>query len=720
MRNGIVFVWTLSGILCAQGADVVFDDFEREAWAPWTVEGTAFGTGPAEGTLPNQMAVSGFSGKRLVNSYVGGDDSLGTLTSPAFTIEKPYISFLIGGGGWTGKTCMELVVDGTTVRTASGSNVQSGGSEALAGAFWDVTEFKGSSAFIRIADRATGGWGHINVDAITFTDVKPALPQDMTRAIAVDQDWLLFPVKNGAKTYRLEVRDGDTLVRWFDIGLAPDTADWWAPLDVSAWRGKELTLKVPLYPPKDTGFANVKLAKAPALGADILHEALRPQFHLSPLLGWNNDPNGLVYFKGEYHVFFQHNPYGVGWGNMHWGHAVSKDLLHWRHLGEALYPDANGDCFSGSGVVDTEGTAGFGNGAMALVYTGTANGSAQCLAYSLDGKTFKKYSGNPVIPNITGGNRDPRIFWYAPTKEWVLALYVGRDGLHTVTLFTSKDMKAWTVACIVPGDKEGSGYLFECPDMYELPIEGENGTRWILTAANGQYAVGTFDGTTYKPEEERLPSNVGRGYYAAQTFSNTPDGRRILLPWFQTGTTGMPFNQSMGLPQELGLRRVDGKLRMTHKPIAELETLRDGDAVPFAEFKGELVEAFLDCEPGADAVVSYSLRGIPVVYDAAKKTLTVNGLTVSYEAPAGHLSLRAFIDRGSVEIFSTDGLMCLPMPVIPDAANLTLTVQATGTVKNAKDRAYKLHSVWTKESVGTGTVVQVGLIGGVASLCQNE
>ena len=701
--------------LCALGKEMVIADFEGDTYGEWTTTGTAFGSGPAKGTLPGQMKVSGYIGKGLVNSFYGGDGAIGTLTSPPFTLDHKHISFLIGGGGWKEKTCMNLLVDGKVARTATGPNVVPGGSEALDLASWDVSDLIGKTAQIQIVDNQKGGWGHINVDQIVLCDTPPSAPQrNVTREVTADKRWLLLPVKNGGHKSKVEMRSGTDVLRFFDIELADGEPDWWAPLDAGVWQGKKLTLWADKLPAGSKGLESVRFADEPVQYEGLYSEALRPQFHFSPRRGWNNDPNGLVYFNGEYHLFFQHNPYGVNWGNMHWGHAVSKDLVHWSEVEEALYPDALGPMFSGSAVLDHNNTSGFGRDGkppLVLIYTAAGNPATQCIAYSLDGRTFTKYEGNPVVKNITGGNRDPKVIWYAPTKKWVMTFYVGRpEKQHTVQLMTSPNLREWTELSAVPGDKGGGNYLFECPDFYELPVAGGTEKRWVLSAANGQYAVGTFDGTTYKPEAEQLRGHWGTAYYAAQTFSDLPDGRRVLIGWLQAPAPGMPFNQGMTLPQDLGLANTAEGIRLTHTPVKELAVLRErtqnfgpadvspGGSDPLAGFESELVELRVSCDVSTDAAVSFELRGIPVRYDATKHELTIAKHTTAWPVKDGKLGLIIYVDRTCVEVFSADGLLYAPVAAIPaaDARKVTMTVEK-GVAKSVRGEAYALRSSWTNK-----------------------
>ena len=684
--------------------DVIVATFEGADYGAWVVEGSAFGKAPAKGSLPGQMKVSGFVGKGLVNSFNGGDDTTGKLTSPAFKVGRKYLTFLVGGGGHPGLE-VRLLVGGEVVRTAAGANVVPGGSEALEPVMWDVQEFAGKEARIQIVDEAVGSWGHINVDHIIATDTKPrVLSKNVSVSVTPSKRWMLLPIKNGGKTCKMEVRLGDEVLRAFDIAFAEDAADWWAPLDVGAWQGKALTVWIDRLAGDAATLGNIRLADAPADTATLYKEPLRAQLHFTPRLGWCNDPNGLCYYNGEYHLFYQHNPYGTAWGNMHWGHAVSKDLIHWQELDEALYPDASGTMYSGSAVVDWKNTSGFGAGGkppLVLFYTAAGNPFTQCAAYSTDGRTFTKYDANPVVGNIAGDNRDPKVLWHEPSQRWVMAVWVEHDGRNTVEFLTSPNLKDWTGASVLPGDAAGRGmFLYECPDFFELPVAGGAGTRWVVFGANGEYAVGAFDGKTFTPEAERLRGHFGSHYYAAQTFSDLPDNRRVIIGWLQAEAPGMPFNQAMTLPRELGLRQTPDGIRLTHKPVKEIESLRVAETKinsveSLAMFSAELMEVRLAFEPSADAIVRLTLRGIPFVYDARQKTLTMSGHTAPFALHDGKAELIIYVDRTAVEVFSQDGLFYASRAVIPkaDARGAALTVER-GEVKQVSGIAYTLKSCW--------------------------
>lgn len=687
--------------------DIPVADFESTTYGTWTATGEAFGGGPAQGSLPGQMAVTGFQGHGLVNSFHGGDDTTGTLTSPEFRIERKYLGFLVGGGRNPEKLALQLLVGGSVVRSATGPNDRAGGSEALAQESWDVSDLAGKTAVLRIVDTATGGWGHINVDHIVQTDRKPpGLLHDVARELVVTARYLRIPVRRGAPNRVLSlVVDGTPVVR-NDVELAPAEPEWWAVMDVSGWTGRKVTLQVDALPEDSRGLASISQGDSLPDAASLYREPLRGQFHFSPQRGWNNDPNGLVYFNGEYHLFFQHNPYGWGWGNMHWGHAVSPDLVHWNELGDVLAPDSFGPMFSGSAVVDWRNSSGLGrNGKppLVLLYTAAGHPTVQCLAYSTDGRTFAKLPSNPVVKEFTPDNRDPKVFWHEPSGKWVMTLYVETNRVHTIQFLGSSNLRDWTPLSRNDG-------FFECPDFFELPVDGKASQRkWVLTAASSEYQVGTFDGTRFTPETAKLPGHRGQGFYAAQTFSDIParDGRRIQIGWFQTETKGMSFNQSMTIPLELKLASTADGPRMTFTPVRELEKLRTkshrfdrttvspGGPNLFAGLDEELVELRAEFEPGNATEVAFNIRGAAIVYDVRKQELSVSG----HRAPAplrnGRQRLVIYCDRTGLEVFASDGLTYIPKPFQPRPDERSLAVEVKGSpVTFGTLRTWRLKSAW--------------------------
>ncbi len=685
----------------AAAADIVLADFEGKDYGAWTATGEAFGPGPAKGTLPRQMEVSGFRGNGLVNSFFGGDRTTGALVSAEFTLQRPHMNFLIGGGGWSNKTCMNLVIDGKVVRTAVGPNVVPGGSEELAPSGWDVREFSGRTARIEIVDAATGGWGHINVDHIVQSESPPPpAPKPVTRerTVLLDRAYLLLPVRNGGrkgqKTKGALVIDG-AAVREFDIDLT-DSPEWFAHLDVRAWRGRTAVVRVERIPDDSKALDLVATSDAIWKTDEVYREPLRGQLRFSSRRGWNNDPNGMVFADGEYHLYYQHNPYGWPWGNMHWGHAVSADMVHWREEPIAIFPVRHGDwVYSGSAVVDRDNTSGWRDGTNQLIVAAfTSTGRGECIVYSNDrGRTFREFEGNPVVVHK---GRDPRLLWYAPSNHWVMALYTEVDGTRCIAFHTSPDLKAWTFRSRIEG-------FYECPDLFKL------GGKWVLTAANSEYMIGDFDGAVFTPATPKLPGHRGRGYYAAQTFSHEPKGRVVQIGWFQTATPGMPFNQSMSLPNELRLVETAEGPRMTWTPVGELEplratthrigpvTLKEGGANPLDGLSAGLVELRAEIEPGDAAEIAFTLRGLTVVYEPAKAELVVNG----HRAPAplrdGKLRLAVFVDRNGSEVYASDGLAFVPMPFAPKADDRSLAVAVKGgTARIAVLDVHELRGIWPR------------------------
>jgi fructan beta-fructosidase len=403
-------------------------------------------------------------------------------------------------------------------------------------------------------------------------------------------------------------------------------------------------------------------------------EALRPQLRFSQKVGWNNDTNGMVYHDGEWHLFFQYCPVALRHADKFWGHAVSRDLIHWEELPIALYPltQAKGQCFSGSAVVDHKNTAGFQTGGkppIIAVFSDFGMGVGECLAYSNDrGRTFTYHEGNPVLKHP--GN-DPKVDWYkygqndqpisAAAKKlgghWVMAVFDhARQHGDNIAFYTSTDLKSWTEQSHLPG-------YHECPDLFELPVDGDKGdTRWVVFGGDAQYAVGRFDGKVFTPEHEGKHRVHHGAYYASQTFNNPPDGRRIQIGWARIAMPGMPFNQAFTFPHSLTLRKTPDGIRMFAAPITEIASLRKKthsaggaelapDAPKSVAVSGELFEIRAEFDISQAKAVGLDIGGNRVAYDVAGKKL--NGAPM---APVdGKVTMQVIVDRPMIEICGNDG-----------------------------------------------------------------
>ena len=444
----------------------------------------------------------------------------------------------------------------------------------------------------------------------------------------------------------------------------------------------------------------------------LYHETLRPQFHFTPAKNWTNDPNGLVFYKGEYHLFFQHNPKGINWGNMTWGHAVSRDLLHWKQLEHAILPDHLGTIFSGSAVIDKNNTSGFQTGdekPLVAIYTYAGDFGqpktkfTQAIAFSNDrGRTFTKYEKNPVLGHILAGNRDPKVFWHEPSKQWVMALYLDNGKF---VLQGSKNLKEWEKLSDVPF-KGGH----ECPEFFELAVDGnEKDRRWVFWEGAGRHLIGKFDGRTFTPESEVLRTEGGSNCYAGQTWNNIPeaDGRRIFIGWMRNGRyPGMPFNQQMSIPCELTLRTTDEGVRLFSYPVREVESLRGmrhwwkntpltAESDPLRNLRGQLFDIEATIRPGTAEAIELNIRGQVVRYDAAKGTFTYKKRTAKVALVDGKLNLRVLIDRSSFEIFVGDGRTVMSFCFVSDPANQTLSLTASGGEAMIESLdVYDLKSTW--------------------------
>lgn len=519
----------------------------------------------------------------------------------------------------------------------------------------------------------------------------------------ITKKYLNFPISHtqdrGRMTFEVNGKPGLSVV----IRLAPGEAEYWVFKDVSTFKGK--TIKIS-YDGNETGLSKIYQSDEFEGQAHIYKEKNRPQFHFTTRRGWINDPNGLIYHDGEYHLFYQHNPFERDWENMHWGHAVSKDLIHWTELPDALFPDHLGTMFSGSAVIDYDNTAGFNKGkipAMVAAYTAASSAKqVQGIAYSLDnGRTFTKYDKNPVIDSKakwdSQDTRDPKVFWYAPSKHWVMVLNE-RDG-HSI--YTSANLKDWNYESHVTG-------FWECPELFELSVDGDkNHTKWVMYGATGTYMLGSFDGKAFTPEAGKYCYTTG-SIYAAQTFTNIPasDGRRIQIGWGRVSHPDMPFNGMMMLPTELTLRTTKDGIRLVSVPVKETETLfkpvRSWKSLSSDEANSKLKEFYdTDClrikttiklSHATDA--GFNLFGQRMIgYDMNSNTL--NGRFYSPQDPTSmELTADIYVDRTTIEVFIDGGLYSYSMERRPEMNNKE-GLHFWGNRIEVKDlEVFSVESIW--------------------------
>lgn len=497
-------------------------------------------------------------------------------------------------------------------------------------------------------------------------------------SLKITKKYLNLPVSHKVDRARMNFHIDGWQERSFIIRLAQGEADYWVFCDVSDFKGKTINIT---YEGDGTGLSKIYQDDKIAGWEDLYKEKNRPQFHFTTQRGWINDPNGLVYYDGEYHLFYQHNPYEREWENMHWGHAVSKDLIHWEQLPEALYPDHLGTMFSGSAVIDYDNTAGYNKGnipAMIAFYTADSpDKQVQCMAYSLDkGRTWTKYDKNPLIDSKAKWNskdtRDPKVFWYKPSGHWVMVVNE-RDG-HSI--YTSANLKDWKYESHVTG-------FWECPELFELPVDGnKNNTKWVMYGATGTYMLGSFDGKTFTPEAGKYYYTSG-SIYAAQTYTNIPenDGRRIQIGWGRINQPDMPFNGMMMLPTELTLRTTKDGPRLFNVPVRETEQLfsllRKWNNLTSDDANDKMKEFYnSDClrikttiklSHATDA--GFNLFGQRILgYDMNSNML--NGMFYSpQDMTSMELTADIYVDRTSVEVFIDGGVYSYSMERKPDVNN---------------------------------------------------
>lgn len=544
-------------------------------------------------------------------------------------------------------------------------------------------------------------------------------------SLDVTEDYLLLPIQDDAPEGKIcVVKDNEQKGTLMNVRLARERVDSYVPFELSAYKGQHISIDIQGVPANALCWKELKMSDS----FDMTNkEKFRPVYHHTPAYGWMNDPNGMFYKDGVYHLYFQYNPYGSVWGNMHWGHSTSTDLMHWKFEGCAIVPDAWGAIFSGSCVVDHENTAGFGKEAVVAFYTSAKSTpwgdiQMQSMAYSLDnGKTFTKYEGNPILTSSEKDFRDPKVFWYAPGKHWVMILAVGQH----MEIYSSVNLKEWKKESEFGAMQGAHGGVWECPDLVEIPVEGTREKKWVLICnlnpggpfggSAAQYFVGSFDGKKFVNESPTQTKwmDWGKDNYATVTWNNAPDGRCIALGWmsnwqYANNVPTRQYRSANTLARDLTLYREGQELYLKSTPSVEVKKAR-GKKVSIPSFrvseKHEIVNLFEDNQGAYEVEILIQNAGaskiafcllndkgekVSMYYDLNRKQFVMDRSesgTVDFSkdfpavtvAPANvdkELTLRLFVDRSSIEAFGEDGKFVMTNLVFPSQPYVKMCFEA--------------------------------------------
>lgn len=559
-----------------------------------------------------------------------------------------------------------------------------------------------------------------------------------------DARYLMLPVQEAYDDATVNVVVDGKLEKTMYVRLAKSKVDYQVPFDLTPYKGKEILLNIVTSQNRST----VREAKEDACWTNFLladtfstanREKYRPAFHHTPIYGWMNDPNGMFYKDGQWHLYYQWNPYGSKWQNMTWGHSSSPDLINWHHHPAAIEPNGLGAVFSGSAAIDREGSAGFGENAVVAMYTSAGVSQIQSLAWSDDnGATFNIYPGNPVI-TLESEARDPNMFWNQQTKLWTLVLAHALD--HEMLIFTSPDMKEWTLQSAFGQGLGAQDGVWECPDLFELPLGDSGKSKWVLLCninpggpfggSGIQYFTGDFDGKRFTADTD--PSgkvatkwlDFGKDNYAVVSWSDAPDNRRSVIGWmsnwqYAAEVPTMQFRSANTLPRDLSLfTGDDGQIYVASAPSPELEGLRGRLSLSKSnlsisrkatEFKlptanDGICEILMEIDPRKASDLSITLSNAAgekavMTYSPAYETLSFDRrnsgiVDFSQDFPAvttaptfnggKNLTLRIFVDRSSVEVFTSDGRSVMTNLVFPSTPYSTLSVNTDGQQARIKE-----------------------------------
>ena len=511
------------------------------------------------------------------------------------------------------------------------------------------------------------------------------------------KSYLLLPVQEKAEMCNIKVVKNNTQVKTLNVRLASNHIDYYVPLDLKQF-GKDAQLALDIHvngtyrnDGELSGFTCWKNMQLSDTFDTANRETYRPVYHHTPAWGWMNDPNGMFYKDGVWHLYFQHNPYGSQWENMTWGHSTSTDLLHWTFQGDPVEADAWGTIFSGSAVVDHDNTSGFGKGAVVAMYTSAGENQTQSIAYSNDnGQTFTKYAGNPVLTSNTPDYRDPHVFWNEDIKRWNMIM---AEGQH-MDIYSSADLKEWKLESQFGAEYGNHGGVWECPDLMKMKVRGTDQYKWMLLCninpggpfggSATQYFVGQFDGHKFTCEsapEVTKWMDYGKDHYATVTFDNAPDGRRVAMAWmsnwqYANQVPTMQFRSANSVPRDLDLYEYEGQTYCGVTPSPELAAARPKKATKTLTEACEMVVTLkgnatitLANDKGEQVVMTYDEKSRTFAMDRTKsgqKEFSDDFAALTVAPVHGKMSqLRLFIDRSSIEAFDADGKMAMTNLVFP-------------------------------------------------------
>lgn len=511
------------------------------------------------------------------------------------------------------------------------------------------------------------------------------------------KNYLLLPVQEKAEMCNIKVVKNNTQVKSLNVRLASNHIDYYVPLDLKQF-GEDAKLALDIHvngtyrnDGELSGFTCWKNMQLSDTFDTANREKYRPVYHHTPAWGWMNDPNGMFYKDGVWHLYFQYNPYGSQWENMTWGHSTSTDLIHWTFQGAPIEADAWGTIFSGSAVVDHNNTAGFGKGAVVAMYTSAGENQTQSIAYSNDnGQTFTKYDGNPVLTSNTPDYRDPHVFWNEDIKRWNMIM---AEGQH-MDIYSSADLKEWKLESQFGAEYGNHGGVWECPDLMKMKVRGTDQYKWMLLCninpggpfggSATQYFVGQFDGHKFTCEsapEVTKWMDYGKDHYATVTFDNAPDGRHVAMAWmsnwqYANQVPTMQYRSANSVPRDLDLYEYQGQTYCGVTPSPELAAARPKKATKTLTEACEMVVTLkgnatitLANDKGEQVVMTYDEKSRTFAMDRTKsgqKEFSDDFAALTVAPVHGKMSqLRLFIDRSSIEAFDADGKMAMTNLVFP-------------------------------------------------------